>query len=276
MINYKLKNKTLLKIICLVLLFAIVTSSILLFCNNSSTPVMADGKVVGGTESAMDIGNNGQSIYDPMQFMKNKYAGKKNLSIIETYSKKLNVNMFSQSSLNYNYNTKYNANINGTCGIVALSTLTYYFSQNLLGYDNLPDNINDIFAEYVHMYGITGSEGTYADTFKNTLKEYFGRYGYNMNTERTTVFYKFTKMRDHVDGNRPTVISVWGSEPYGSHAMLVVGYKKYQITYKSGLINKKVEETMFMIDEGWGRGRVAYLNEKSMPKEWEITNIYRA
>lgn len=245
------------------------------FISNSVEPNENDANYLN--LDGNDIGNNGNSIYDSLAFMRKIHSDKKNLSISIVKSKVLSVTQFSQSALNRTYNLNHNANINGTCGCVALSTLTYYFSHNLANYPNLPKNINDIFEEYVQMYGLVGSEGTYSSTYKTKLKEYFQRYGYDMKTERTTALYKFTKMRDHADGNRPTIISVSGSQPYGNHAMVVVGYITYKVTYKNwlGLTSNK-EETMFVIDEGWGRGRYAYLHEDYMPKDWEITNIWKA
>ncbi len=249
---------------------------------NHATQAQGDGLLINGVEppndaQAQDIGNDGQSIYEPYAFMFKIHDGKKNLSISNWYNKILSVDQFSQSLLNRAYNQKYSANINGTCGCVAMATVTYYYRHKLSGFANLPESINDIFDEYVKMYGLQGNEGTYSDTYKLKIKEYFARYGYNVNTERTTHLYKFTKIREQIDAGRPVVIAVNGSLPYDSHAMVVVGYKKYEVKYKNWIgVTVTEEDYMYVIDEGWGRELYAYLHEDYMPDTWEITTMMPA
>lgn len=239
----------------------------------------ADEQVTVDSSPSDPLGNDGESIYDPVVYLNKIHSGKKNLSIthLSFESKVLNMTRFSQTALNNAYNNEHSTSIGGSCGNVSMSTLTYYFNWRLANYPNLPDNINDIFEEYVIMTGGTGSGGS-AASYQTTLEIFFSRYGYNMDGIRYTNGSTIkTKMIQEIDGNRVSIISVWDSPPYSAHAMVVMGYQKYRISYKNWLgitINKT--ETMYCIDEGWGRSSYAYIHEEYMPATYELTIIYRS
>lgn len=211
--------------------------------------------------------SSGNSLYDPEAYIRSRY-NVKSLSVqtveIPSWS------FSSQSSLNYSYNRTYGTNINGTCGVVVCTSVAYYYST-VKGYSNIPNDKDIIFAKLIRdYYHITGNEGTSSSSYKNAIPWIFNQYGYNMKASRVTHLWKYTKMREQAEAGVPTTFSTSGTDLYGSHAMVVIGYKKYTIVYDN---NKTKTETYYMLDEGWGRNKAAYVMEDNMPGDWEITLI---
>ncbi len=177
-----------------------------------------------------------------------------------------------QNDLNITYNNKYNSSINGTCGVVACTSSSYYIAKTYY-YDNIPLDMDIIFAKYVSYYNIQGSEGTSSSSYKNSIPWLFNSYGYNIKANRSTALNKYTKMKEKVASKVPTIISTSNTTLYGSHSMVVIGYKTYSISYIENNKSKTTTETYYAVDEGWGRGKAAYLLEGNMPGSWEITTL---
>lgn len=209
------------------------------------------------------------SLYDPETYIRSRYS----VNSLSVQTVQIPSWSFSnQAELNYIYNRAYGASINGTCGVVACTSIAYYYST-VKGYSNIPSDKNTIFARFVNdYYHITGTEGTYANTYKSSIPWLFNEYGYTIKASRVTLLYKFTKMREQAEAGIPTTFSTSGTALYGSHAMVVIGYKKYTINYGN---NKTKTETYYMLDEGWGGTQAAYVLEDDMPGTWEITVLER-
>lgn len=207
----------------------------------------------------------GNSLYDPEAYINSRYDV---VSISVTTVEIPSWSYSSQSSLNNVYNSTYGASINGTCGVVACTSIAYYYST-VKGYSNIPSDKDTIFARYINdYYKITGTEGTSSSSYKKAIPWLFSEYGYSISASRVTALYKYTKLKNHANDGIPSTISTSGTDLYGSHAMVVIGYKTYTITYDE---NKTTTEIYYMVDEGWGRNKAAYLMEGNMPGSWEIT-----
>lgn len=94
-----------------------------------------------------------------------------------------------------------------------------------------------------------------------------------MSASRATLVNKYTKMKAKAEDGIPTEFSTSGTERYGSHAMVVVGYRTYTITYMDGSEEKTETETYYALDEGWGQNKPAYAMQGNMPGNWEITTL---
>lgn len=214
--------------------------------------------------------SSGNSLYDPVTYIESRYDV---VSVTESVSYMLdNWSYSSQTLLNRIYNSNYNASVNGTCGVVACTSVVYYYATQK-DYSNIPANKNTLFAKLIDYYGITGSEGTYSNTYKNAIPWLFSEYGYTISASRATAINKYTKMRTKAQAGILTVLATSGTERYKSHAMVVIGYKTYAITYTSGSKTKTTTETYYAVDEGWDTGKATYLMEGNMPGTWEITTI---
>lgn len=80
-------------------------------------------------------------------------------------------------------------------------------------------------------------------------------------------------MKEKAKAKVPTIISTSNTTLYGTHRMVVIGYKSYSISYKENNKTITTTETYYAVLEGWGRGKPAYLLEGNMPGSWEITTL---
>ncbi len=216
------------------------------------------------------IYNDGNSLYDPQAYIKSRY-NTTYVYMSEAYYLS-GWEYTSQALLNHVYNSKNSTEINGTCGVVACTSSTYYLAKTK-GFSNIPLNMNTIFENYVSHYNIKGTEGTSSSSYKNAIPKIFSNYGYSISATRSTSLYKYTKMKEKVKEKMPTIFSTFGTSLYESHSMVVIGYKTYNITYIENNKTKHTTETYYALDEGWGLDKAAYVLEGNMPGTWEITTI---
>ncbi len=211
-----------------------------------------------------------QSLLDPVDYINSRYDAS---SVYMTEGYYLSGWVYTdQTQLNKTYNDNHNSQITGTCGVVACTSASYYIAKKY-NYSNIPSDLDTIFEKYIGYYNITGSEGTSSSSYKNAIPWLFDTYGYTIKANRSTVFNKYTKMKEKARAKVPTIISTSNTTLYPSHAMVVIGYKTYKITYKNKNKDKTTTETYYAVDEGWGRDKPAYLLEGNMPGIWEITTI---
>ena len=96
-----------------------------------------------------------------------------------------------------------------TCGVVACTSSSYYIAKTY-NYDNMP---------------------------------------INNKSNRSTVLNKYTKMKEKVASKVPTIISTSKTTLYGSHSMVVIGYKTYSISYIENNKSKTTTETYYAVDD---------------------------
>lgn len=212
----------------------------------------------------------GYSLYDPEEYIESRYDC---VSIEESVSYMLDDWSYSsQNQLNAYYNAQNDASVSGTCGVVACTSIVYYYAT-VKGYTDIPADKNTLFAKLIDYYGITDGEGTSSSSYKKAIPWLFSEYGYSMSASRATLVNKYTKMKAKAEDGIPTEFSTSGTERYGSHAMVVVGYRTYTITYMDGSEEKTETETYYALDEGWGQNKPAYAMQGNMPGSWEITTL---
>ncbi len=265
------KEKKSYKIVSIILALLLLLSTIALFgINKPQRNVTAEPEFANETFDVNgSLYGSGNSLYNPETYIRSRY----NVSSLTSENHEIpSWSYMSQSALNQVYNDRNNAHVNGTCGVVACTGVAFYYST-VKGYTNIPSDKDTLFGRLIsECYHITGDEGTYSSSYKIVVPWLFEQYGYSIRASRATVMWKYTKMREQVDAHIPTIFCTSGTELYGSHAMVVVGYKKYTFTYDG---NKTKTETYYMLDEGWGRNRAAYVLEGDMPGSWEITIFER-
>lgn len=217
-------------------------------------------------------GYDGQRITDAEEYFRNhKYKGKKGLSIKLISSKTLSSQNHNQTDLNRVYNSNHEDEIEGTCSLVAIATVVEYFG---LAYSQIPEDIHQIYARVVYTaynHGFKGS-GTNPTKIDNILTDTFAYYGvpYKGNND---YFNKKETIVNQINVNRPVILSMNFQEPYGSHTVVVFGYKTYEIKYKTFFnITIKEKITMYQIHTGWSYGN-AMLDSDNMPPVWNITKI---
>lgn len=193
------------------------------------------------------------AIYDPQAYINSRYGvtcylDNKQVKMLSS------VNFSTISTFLYNHNVTYGTSLVNSCSIVAIAKLLHAYGI-YKGFANLTSTpINDLF----HTAIIQGTGKGYNPDDGSTNPLYIGsiitdtirQYGYNYCIGKRGLLYTLGTIMAIVRDNKPVLLNM-SSGTYGSHTVLINGFKVYYSIYRFLWWDIRTDYIMLAVSDGW-------------------------
>lgn len=220
--------------------------------------------VLVGTNNDLKFGST-KDLYEESQivaFLEKEYTASNkryvssNRSLISDI---LDTKNLSQSALNDYYYAKKQQRPNGTCSVVAVTSVIEYCSRVLNAFDiesTIEETYVNILDTGIKKGHTSLTSGTSQGTIDNLLEDAFKLYGCNYKADND-YFGLYDHMKTEIDAKRPVIFSI------PNHSTVCKGYAEYKVEYsyrnwQQKWIKKTATEKFFVVDDGWGSSFYRY------------------
>jgi len=193
------------------------------------------------------------AIYDPASYINSRYNV--SCSLDSSYMKMLSsVSFYSISTFLNNHNNTYNTSLVNSCSIVAITKLLKAYGT-YKGFTNLQNaSIYDIFHTAVEQGSVNGYDIATGSTnplyIGTIITETIQEYGYNYCIGKRGLIYTLGTIMAIVDDNKPVLLNM-SDGTYGSHTVLINGYKVYYSLSRFLFWTVRTEYVMLAVSDGW-------------------------